>query len=56
MKIGWKEGFKIKNFIVCTVQGIGHGDQIYKFKMGRYVAKMDEGRSAFKIVTRKPTG
>ena len=45
----------MRNFIACTV----HLIRVIKFrrlKWTRHVARMEEGRSAFKILTGKPTG
>ena len=42
------EGSTMRNFIVCTVHLI--------LRWAGHVARMEEGRSAFKILTGKPTG
>ena len=44
--MGSGEGSTMRNFIVCTVHLIWAG----------HVARMEEGRSGFKILTGKPAG
>ena len=50
MRIGSGEGSTMRNFIVCTVH------LIYKIEMGSNVTRMEEGRSAFKMLTGTPAG
>jgi len=53
--MGSGEGSTMRNFIVCTV----HLVRVIKSRRLRWaghVARMEEGRSAFKISTGKPTG
>ena len=52
MTMGIGEGFAIKIFLVCIDR------VIISRRLGwaRHVAKMDEGRSALKILACKPTG
>ena len=46
------EGSKMRNFIVCTVHLIVIKSR--RLRWARRVARMEEGRSAFKILTGKP--
>ena len=55
--MGNGEGSTMRNFIVCTV----HLIIVWVIKSRRlrwagHVVRMEEGRSAFKILTGKPTG
>jgi hypothetical protein len=55
MRIGGGEGFTMRNFIICT----DHLNIARVIKYRRYlglIARMEEDRSAFKILTDKPTG
>ena len=55
MRMGSGEGSTMRNFIVCTI----HLIRVIKSRRLRWaghVARMEEGRSAFKILTGKPTG
>ena len=52
--MGSGEGFTTRNFIVCTV----HLVRVIKYRRLRWaghVARMEEGKSAFNILTGKPT-
>ena len=56
MEIG--EGSTMRNFIVCNVRLI-YVVRVIKSRRLRWaghIARMEEGRSAFKILTGKPTG
>ena len=53
--MGSGEGSTMRNFIVCTVHLIWPGWLNLEDWAG-HVARMEEGRSAFKILTGKPTG
>ena len=55
MRMGSGEGSTMRNFIVCTfilVRVI----KSRRLRWARHVARMEKGRSAFKILTGKPTG
>ena len=56
--MGSREGFTMWNFIVCTVHLINIVRVIKsrRLKWVGHVARMEEGRSAFKILSSKPTG
>ena len=47
--MGSREGFTVRNFIVCAVH-------LTKSGWWSREARMEEGRSAFKMLTSKPTG
>ena len=47
------EGSTMKNFIVCTVHLMEIKSRILRW--AGHVARMEEGRSAFKILTNTPT-
>ena len=54
---GSGEGFTMRNFIVCTVaSNIVRVIKSRRLRWAGDVARMEEGRSAFKILTGKPTG
>ena len=50
MRMGSGEGSTMRNFIVCTVI------KSRRLRWTGHVARMEEGRSAFKILTGKSTG
>ena len=50
MRMGSGEGSTMRNFIVCTVI------KSRRLRWAGHVARMEEGSSAFKILTGKPTG
>ena len=50
--MGSGEGSTMRNFIVCTVRVI----KSRRLRWAGNVARMEECRSAFKILTGKPTG
>jgi hypothetical protein len=56
MRMGNGEGFTIRNFIVCTVHNIIRVVKSRRLRWTGHVARMREGRKAFKILTGKPTG
>ena len=56
MRMGSGEGFTIRNFIVCTVHLIVRVIKSRRLRWAGHVARMEEGKSAFKILTRKPIG
>ena len=49
MGMGSGEGSTIMNFIVCNIKSI-------RLRWAGHVARLEESRSAFKILTGKPTG
>ena len=53
MRMGSGEGSTMRNFIVCTVHRVIKSRRL---RWTGHVARMEEGRSAFKILTGKPTG
>ena len=57
MRMGSAEGLAMRNFIVCTVHLIYLLSVIKsrRLRWSDHVARMEEGRSAFKILTGKPT-
>ena len=55
MRMGSGEGSTMRNFIVCTVN-IVTMIKYRRLRWAGHVARMEEGRSAFKILTGKPTG
>ena len=56
MRMGSREGSTMRNFIVCTVHLIVRVIKSKRLRWAGHVAKMLEGKSAFKILTSKPTG
>ena len=50
------EGSSMRNFIVCTVHLIIRVIKSRRLRWESHVARMEEGRSAFQILTGKPTG
>ena len=57
MRMGRGEGFTTRNFIVCTFPtNIVRVIKSRRLKWAGLIARMEEGRSAFKILTGKPTG
>ena len=54
--MGSGEGFTMRNFIVCTVHLIIKVIKSRRLRWTSHVARMEEGRSYFKILTGKPTG
>ena len=50
--MGSGEGSTMRNFIVCTI----HLIKSRRLRWTGHVARMEEGRSAFKILTGTPTG
>ena len=54
--MGSGEGSPMWNFIVCTVHLIVRVIKSRRLRWEGHVARMEEGRSAFKILTGKPTG
>ena len=53
MRMGSREGSTMRNFIVCTVHLVIKSRRL---RWAEHVARMEEGRSAFKILTGTPTG
>ena len=53
--MGSGEGSTMRNFIVCTVHLIARMIKSRRLRWARNVARMEEGRSAFKILTGKFT-
>ena len=53
MRMGSGEGSTMRNFIVCTVH-INIVIQSRRLRWTGPVARMEEGRNAFKILTGKP--
>ena len=53
--MGSGEGFTMRNFIVCTVHLIIKVIKSRRLRWIGHIARMEEGRSAFKILTGKPT-
>ena len=56
MRIGSGEGSTMRNFIVCTVRLIVRMIKSRRLRWAGHVARMEESRSAFKMLTGKPTG
>ena len=57
MKMGSGEVSTMRNFIVCTVHlVIVSVIKSRRLRWAGHVARMEEGRSTFKILTGKPTG
>ena len=54
--MGSGEGFTMRNFIVCTVHLIVREIKSRGLRWAVNLARMEEGRSALKIETGKPTG
>ena len=54
--MGSGESSTMKNFIVCTIHNIVRVIKSRRLRWAGHVARMEEGRSAFKILTGKPTG
>ena len=56
--MGRAESSTIRNFIVCTVhlRNIVRVIKYRRLRWAGHVARMEEGRSAFKMLTGKPTG
>ena len=52
MKMGSGEGSSMRNFIICAVRVIISR----RLRWAGHIARMEEARSAFKILTGKPTG
>ena len=52
IKMGSGEGSTLRNFIVCTVRVI----KSRRLRWAGHVARKEEGRSSFKILTGNPTG
>ena len=53
MRMGSGEGSTIRNFIVCNIVRVIKSRRL---RWAGHVARMEEDRSAFKILTGKPTG
>jgi hypothetical protein len=52
MRMGSGEGFTMRNFLVCTVPpNIVRVIKSIRLRWAGHVARMEEGRSAFKILT-----
>ena len=49
--MGSGEGFTMRNFIVCTVPPIVRVIKSRRLRWEGHVARMEEGRRAFKILT-----
>ena len=57
MRMGSGEGSTMRNFIVCTVYLIRvRVIKSRRLRWAEHVARMEEGRSTFKMLTGKPTG
>ena len=54
--MGCGEGFTMRNFIVCTVHLTVRVIKCRRLRWLGYVARMEEGGRAFKILTDKPIG
>ena len=54
--MGSREDFTIRNFKVCTVHLIVRLIKSRRLRWAGHVARMKEGKTAFKILTGKPTG
>ena len=54
--MGSGEGSTKRNFIVCTVHLIVRVIKSRRLRWAGHIARMEEGRSAFKVLTGKPTG
>ena len=55
IRMGSGEGSTMRNFIVCNSPDIVRVIKSRRLRWARHVARMEEGRSAFKILTGKPT-
>ena len=55
MRMGNGESSTMRNFIVCTIHLI-RVIKSRRLRWARHVVRMEEGRSAFKVLTGKPTG
>ena len=55
MKMGIGKGTILRNFTVCTVNII-RVNKSRRLRWAGHVARMEEGRSTFQILTGKPTG
>ena len=53
MRMGSGEGSTMRNFVVCTVHLIVRVIKSRRLRWAEHVARMEEGRSAFKILTGK---
>ena len=56
MRMGSGEGSTMRNFTVCTVHLIVRLIKSRRLKWAWHLARMEEGRSAFKVLTGKLTG
>ena len=57
MRMGSGEGSTMRNFIACIVHLIKSVNlDLIRLRWAGHVARMKEGRSAFKILAGKPTG
>ena len=55
--MGSGEGFTMRNFLVCTVPpNIVRVIKSIRLRWAGHVARMEEGRSVFKILTGTPAG
>ena len=54
--MGSGEGFSMRNFIVCTVHLIHRVIKSRRLRWSGHIPRMEEGRSAFKILTGTPIG
>ena len=54
--MGSEEGTTMSNFIVCTIHIYSQVIKSRRMRWVGHVARMEEGRSSFKILTGKPTG
>ena len=54
--MGSGEGSTTRNFVVCTVHLIVRIIKSRRLRWAGHVARMEEGSSALKILTGKPTG
>ena len=50
-----RKGFTMRRFLICTVN-IARAIKSRRFIWTGHLARMEEGRSAYKILTGKPTG
>ena len=50
--MGSRKGFTLRNFIVCTVHLIVRAIKSRRLRWAGHVARMENGRSAFKIFNR----
>ena len=55
IRMGSGEDFTMRNFIICTIHLIVRVILSRRLRWTDHVARMKEGRSAFKILTGKPT-